>query len=431
MKVLVVGSGGREHALCWKIAQSDRVSKLYCAPGNGGIRDVAELVDIKADDVKSLVSFACENAIDLTVIGPEAPLVDGIVDKFQAKGLRVFGPTKEPSRLEGSKIFSKEMMKKCGVPTAAFEIFTDAGEALKHAGERKLPFVVKADGLAAGKGVVVCQAREEAEAAIKSMLVDKKFGASGEQIIIEDCLEGEEASIIVISDGVNVLPLASSQDHKRIFDNDRGPNTGGMGAYSPAPIISVDIEERIMREVIHPMIKGMADNGMPYTGVLYAGIMVTTDGPMVLEFNVRLGDPETQAILPRLKNDIVTLMECAIDGTLNDKSIIWDRQACVCVVLASAGYPGAYKKGRPITGLDKAGEREGVTVFHAGTSLNKGLKGESVVTSGGRVLGVTALGLTIADAIKSAYTAVSDIQFEGVCYRKDIGRRALARQAAT
>lgn len=423
MKILVIGSGGREHAICWKIAQSRRVDSLFCAPGNGGISKIATLVDIGADDIDGLLKFAKSNNIDLTIAGPEAPLVKGIVDVFQKENLKIFGPTRCASMIEGSKIFAKEMMKRWSVPTADFEIFDDCKGAEEYIKERHLPLVVKADGLASGKGVSVCYTREEAFKALKDAMVDKKFGASGDRIVIEDCLEGEEASIIVISDGENVVPLATSQDHKRIFDDDKGLNTGGMGAYSPAPIVTPEAEHRIMDKIIMPMIKGMASDNMPYKGVLYAGIMVTGEGPKVLEFNVRFGDPESQAIFPRLKSDLVDLIEQSIDGSLKGVMPIWDKRSCVCVVMASGGYPGKYEKGKEIEGLDEADEIDDIVVFHAGTKKTK----DKYITNGGRVLGVTGLGDNIELAIKKTYEAASQIKFDNMHFRRDIGKRALLR----
>lgn len=428
MKVLVIGSGGREHAICWKIAKSDRVNALYCAPGNGGISNVAMPVDIDSEDIDGIVRFAKTNGIDLTVVGPEAPLVEGIVDVFQKEGLRIFGSTRRASMLEGSKIFAKEMMKRHGVPTADFEVFSDYKEAEGYVKAKEAPLVVKADGLAAGKGVTVCHTKDEALTALKDAMVNKKFGAGGQRVVIEECLEGEEASIIVISDGANVVPLATSQDHKRVFDGDKGPNTGGMGAYSPAPVVTPELEHRIMREIILPIIKGMAKDGMPYKGVLYAGIMVTAQGPKVLEFNVRFGDPETQAIFPRLKSDLVDLIERAIDGRLKGITASWADRSCVCVVMASGGYPEKYEKEKEIEGLDNAEKMQDVVVFHSGTKKSAGPRSHvRYFTNGGRVLGVTGLGDTIETAIKNTYEAVSCIRFDNMHFRRDIGRRALTR----
>jgi phosphoribosylamine--glycine ligase len=433
MRILVIGSGGREHALSWKIAKSRRCSKLYCAPGNGGISGIAELVNIKADDIDSLAAFARNNRIDLTVVGPEAPLVAGIVDRFEKEGLRIFGPRRELAGLEGSKVFAKETMRRFGVPTADFKVFDDAEKALKFLGSRKAPIVVKADGLAAGKGVVVCATIGEAKDAVRKMLSERVFGDAGKRVIIEDCLAGEEASIIVISDGRDFVPLASSQDHKRVFDNDKGPNTGGMGAYSPAPVVTEGLFQKITDGVISPMIKGLAREGRFYKGALYAGIMVTGSGTKVLEFNARFGDPETQAILPRMKSDLVEALERSIDGKIAGFDMEWDERPCVSVVIASGGYPGDYEKGKEITGLDRAAALKDVVVFHAGTKALSRSKDRSrtCITNGGRVLNVTALGGDIREAIARCYDAAGMIRFEGMHYRRDIGRRALDVKSKT
>ena len=421
VKVLVIGSGGREHAMCWKIAQSEKVDSLFCAPGNGGISRIAKLVDIKAGDINGLLKFARSNSIDLTAVGPEVALVKGIVDSFQKEGLRIFGPSGRAAMLEGSKIFAKQTMKRWGVPTADFQVFSDHKDAEKYIEQSNFSLVVKADGLAAGKGVTVCRTKDEALCAVKEAMIDKIFGASGDNVLIEECLEGEEASIIVISDGEAVVPLATSQDHKRALDGDNGPNTGGMGAYSPAPVVTPELERRIMDEVIYPLVGGMAKDGIRYKGVLYAGIMVTDEGPKVLEFNVRFGDPETQAIFPRLKSDLVELMERAIDGDLKGITVSWDKRSCVCVVMASGGYPGKYEKEKEITGLDAAGKMKDIVVFHAATRQSRG----KYMTSGGRVLGVTGLGDGIEAAIKNTYKAASKIKFDKMHFRKDIAKRAL------
>jgi phosphoribosylamine--glycine ligase len=428
MKVLVIGSGGREHAICWKVAQSKRVDTLFCAPGNGGISKIATLVNIEAEDIDSLLKFAKSNNIDLTIVGPEAPLIKGIVDIFQKEGLRIFGPTRSASMIEGSKIFAKEMMKRWQIPTADFAVFNDYREAEEYVKQRDLPLVVKADGLAAGKGVTVCHTRDEALMALKDAMVNRRFGPSGERVVIEDCLEGEEASIIVISDGENVVPMATSQDHKRVFDDDKGPNTGGMGAYSPAPVVTPKQEHRIMNEIIIPMIKGMAHDSIYYKGVLYAGIMVTTEGPKVLEFNVRFGDPEIQTIFPRLMSDLIDLIERTIDGNLKGCIPVWDKRSCICVVMASGGYPGKYEKGKEIQGLDKVERMKDVVVFHAGTKKPPVADRRSLgkyLTNGGRVLGVTGLGESIELAIKKTYKAVTKIKFDNMHFRRDIGRKAL------
>lgn len=423
MKILVVGSGGREHALVWKITQSRKVKKIFAAPGNGGIANLATLVDIRADDIAGLCYFAKKEKIDLTIVGSEAPLVKGIVDEFNKNKLRIFGADRHTAQLEGSKVFAKELMRDLNVPTADFEVFDDKNRALSYIKTRGAPVVVKADGLAAGKGVFICKTEEEAVRAVDDIMVKRIFGDSGNRIIIEECLEGEEASIIVISDGENIAPMASSQDHKRIFDDDNGPNTGGMGAYSPAPVVEGKVFGDTLDLIVYPIIRGLKDRGTPYKGVLYAGIMITPNGPHVLEFNVRFGDPETQAILPRMKGDLVELIESSIDGKLKKSDNRWDDRACVCVVAASGGYPGKYEKKKTITGLEEAESLKDVVVFHAGTKREDG----SYVTSGGRVLGVTALGEGVEDAIKRSYEAVGKIRFDGMHYRRDIGRRALIK----
>ena len=429
MKVLVVGSGGREHAIVWKIAQSPKVKKIYCAPGNGGIARQAELIDIKTDDMEGLANFAGLEKIDLTVVGPETPLVGGIVDLFEKRGLRIFGPGKESALLEGSKVFAKELMKRFGVPTAAFEVFESSDKARGYIEKMDSPCVVKADGLCAGKGVVVAKTKKEALDAIGEMMDDKVFGEAGRRVIIEECLEGEEASIIVISDGKNFVNLASSQDHKRVYDGDRGPNTGGMGAYSPAPVVTDELYKKIEDGILRPVFQGLGREGKPYKGALYVGVMATPSGPKVLEFNVRLGDPETQAILPRLKSDLVDIMERSIDGTLTGARLEWDRRPCVSVVAASGGYPGHYDKGKEITGLAELDGMKDVVVFHAGTK--KGMRkingGDFYITVGGRVLAVSALGGDIKSAIDNCYSAAEKIRFDGMHYRKDIGFRAITR----
>ncbi|MFA5113645.1 MAG: phosphoribosylamine--glycine ligase [Candidatus Margulisiibacteriota bacterium] len=424
MKVLVVGSGGREHALVWKIAQSPKVDKLFCAPGNAGTAGLAENVPLKAEDLPGLLKFARENKVDLTVIGPEVPLCAGIVNLFEQNGLRAFGPRQEAARIEGSKVFSKEFMIKYEIPTAQAGIFSDPGKAKAYIEEVGAPIVVKADGLAAGKGVVVCQTKQEALEAVDLIMGAREFGSAGDKVIIEECLAGEEASIIAFTDGKSVIPLASSQDHKRVFDGDQGPNTGGMGAYSPAPIVTDRLMEQINLDVLKPFVAGMRQEGIKYQGVIYAGIMVTKKGPLVLEFNARFGDPETQPIMMRMKSDIIPILEAIIDEKLDDRLIEWDERAAVCVVLAAGGYPGKYEKGIPLKGLDRIDQLDNVMVFHAGTSTVAGHESR-VVTAGGRVLGVTALGGSIKFAIDKAYQAVNLIKFKGMHYRKDIGKKAL------
>jgi len=421
MKVLVIGSGGREHAIAWKLSQSKKVEKIYCAPGNGGIKEIAELVDIKSDDIYGLLDFAKKNKIDLTVVGPETPLVKGIVDIFCKNGLKAFGPFKDVAMLEGSKVFSKNVMKKFSLATADFKVFDNPESAKKYLKETGVPIVIKADGLAAGKGVIIPKTIEEGLKAIDSIMVEKIFGDSGDKVIIEECLEGEEASLLVFTDGKTIVPLESSQDHKRIFDNDKGPNTGGMGAYSPAPIVTKGILEDAINNVFRPMIDGLGKEGKIYKGVLYAGLMMTKDGPMVLEFNVRFGDPETQAILPRLKSDLVDIMIACVEGTLDKIDVKWEKSSCISVVCASKGYPDEYEKDKEISGLEEAGKIKDVIVFHAGTKSKNG----KIFTSGGRVLGVTSLGKDIKSAKTNAYKAVDCIKFEGMQYRKDISDKAI------
>lgn len=421
MRILVIGSGGREHALVWKIAQSKLVDKIFCAPGNGGIAQIAECVDIKADDISGLLEFARKEKIDLTVVGPEKALALGIVDEFTKAGLKIFGPNKKAANLEGSKVFSKELMAKYKVPTAKFKVFDSPDAAKKYIESFGAPCVVKADGLAAGKGVVVAKTVDEAKDAVTSMMQDKVFGDAGKKIIIEECLVGQEASILVITDSKAVVALASAQDHKRIFDRDQGANTGGMGAYSPALIVTADILKEVMDKIIYRTIDGLAKEGIDYRGVLYAGIMLTKDGPQALEFNVRFGDPETQAILPRLKSDLLEVMLATSVGKLSKIGALeWDTGACVSVVCAAGGYPGNYAQGKEISGLDQVSKLEDVIVFHAGTKKI----GDRILTSGGRVLGVTGLGATIKEAINKTYAAVGKINFEGMHFRKDIGKKA-------
>ncbi len=420
MKLLVVGGGGREHALAWKLAASPRVSRVYVAPGNGGTARDRRLTNVPITAIEELADFAAREGVAFTVVGPEAPLAAGIVDVFRARGLRIFGPTREAARLESSKDFAKSFMKRHGIPTAEYRTFTDAFAARRYVEERGAPIVVKADGLAAGKGVVVAQTVEEAKAAIDAMLLGQKLGASGARVVIEDFLAGEEASFIVISDGRHVLALATSQDHKRLRDGDEGPNTGGMGAYSPAPVVTPEVHARVMREVVMPTVRGMAEDGLPYTGFLYAGLMIDGDGaPRVLEFNCRLGDPETQPILMRLKTDLADLLEHAIDGRIDRIDAEWDRRAALGVVIAAAGYPDEPRRGDPILALPT--DSDDCVTFHAGTALADG----RLVTAGGRVLCVTALGDTLRLAHARAYDAVAQVRFDGMQYRSDIGHRAL------
>ncbi len=423
LKVLVVGSGGREHALCWKFSQSPKVDTVYCAPGNAGIARHATCVDIGASDLKGLLEFAKENQIDLTIVGPEAPLADGIVDMFKAEGLECFGPSKDAAQIEASKVFTKDLLFKYKIPTGKYKVFTDAEEAKDFVkNETGVPVVIKADGLAAGKGVILCFSLDEAFDAIDQVLVKKAFGEAGNKLIVEEFLEGEEASFMAITDGKDVLPLATSQDHKAVFDGDKGPNTGGMGAYSPAPVVSDKLFKEIMKDIMIPTVEAMASEGRPYRGVLYGGLIIKDQKPKVLEFNCRFGDPEAQPILMRLKTDLIDVVDAAVKGRLNELDLEWDERAAVCVVLASEGYPGKYEKGKVISGLEEVEKMPDVMVFHAGTALDE--QGR-FVTAGGRVLGVTALGSTIKEAIDKAYEAVGKISWEGMHYRKDIGQKAL------
>lgn len=419
MKILVIGSGGREHALCWKLAQHPD-AEIYAAPGNIGMIDVATLVNIKVDDIQGLVDFAKAEAIDLTVVGPELPLTLGVVDAFQEAGLACFGPNKAAARLEGSKAFSKELMKKYNIPTAAFDTFTEVAPAKAFVDEIGVPCVVKADGLAAGKGVIICMTREEADKAIEDMLSDHAFGDASATIVIEEYMEGPEVSVLAFADGKHVLPMVSAQDHKRIFDGDKGPNTGGMGAYSPAPVYTEELSKLVNETIIAPTIAAMAAEGAPFTGILYTGLMLTEKGPRVLEYNVRFGDPETQPIMVRMKSDIVDLFQACLDGTLDQATLEWYDEAAVCIIMASGGYPASSEKGVPIHGLDTIAEEEAI-VFHSGTAL----KDDQIVTNGGRVLGVTAKDTTIKGAIDKAYAAVEKITFDHMQFRRDIGARAL------
>ena len=426
MKVLVVGGGGREHALVWKIAQSPRVKKIFCAPGNAGIAKLANCVPIGAAEIDKLLAFARDEKIDLTVVGPEDPLSKGIVDQFEAAGMRVFGASQKAARIESSKSFAKAIMEKYGIPTAKGKTFTRLAQAQAYVKKMGVPLVVKADGLAAGKGVIVCSTEKMALDALKQIMVDREFGEAGDRVVVEECLVGEEASFLAFTDGKTVLPLPSSQDHKPVFDDDKGLNTGGMGAYSPAPVVDGYLHHRIMNEVMIPMVKGMAAEGCPYKGVLYAGLMIDRDTIKVLEFNGRFGDPEAQPLLIRLQNDIIPVIEAIIDERLATCRLEIDPRASVCVVLASGGYPGKYKKGLAITGIDAANRMRDVVVFHAGTRL----EGKQILSDGGRVLGVTALGDTVELAIKKAYQAVAKINWKNVHYRSDIGKKALVRMQA-
>ncbi len=423
MQILIIGSGGREHALAWKMNQSARVDKIWAAPGNVGMRGIAECVDISTSDIRLLADFAERKRIHLTVVGPELSLTLGIVDEFERRGLRIVGPRKEAALIEGSKAFAKSLMKKYRIPTGFFQSFDRADDAKRYIQEIGTPLVVKADGLAAGKGVVVCFELAEALDAVKKIMEERLFGDAGERIVIEEYLEGEEVSFHALTDGETVLPLASSQDHKRVFNNDQGPNTGGMGAYSPAPAITDPIHQQIMERIMIPTIRGMAAEGRPYKGILYAGLIIKAGEIKVLEFNARLGDPETQPLLLRMKSDLVPLFEAVVDGRLRDQTIDWRPDASVCVVMASQGYPGPYNQGAPITGLEDAATEPGIMIFHAGTSCMN----DQILTGGGRVLGVTGLGRDIQEAIAATYGAVKKIHWEGAHYRTDIGVRALAR----
>ena len=423
MKMLVIGGGGREHVLVWKIAQSPLVKTLYCAPGNPGIAALAECVHIGADEIDALLDFALAEKIDLTVVGPEVPLTLGIVDRFQAAGLQIFGPSQAAARLEGSKGFSKDLMAKYGIPTAAYRTFVDRDQAHAYIREQGAPIVVKADGLAAGKGVIVAMTVEQALAAVDDILLDKVFGAAGSQVVIEEFMAGEEASFFVFTDGTNILPLASAQDHKRIFDNDEGPNTGGMGAYSPAPVVTEVVAAEVIETIVKPTIAGMVAEGCPYRGILYVGLMIESGKPKVVEYNARFGDPEAQPLLMRMKSDIVPVLQACARGDLGGATLDWHDKAAVCVVMASGGYPGTFETGLEITGLDKAETVDELMVFHAGTAF----QGGKIVNHGGRVLGVTGLGATVAEAIAKAYEGVELIRWRDVHYRKDIGQKALNR----
>jgi len=422
MKVLVVGGGGREHALVWKVVNDSCSPEVFCAPGNAGTADIATNVEIGAEDVAALVVWARENRPDLTVIGPEAPLCGGLTDLLEAEGLRVFGPCKAAAEMEGSKVFAKEVMAAARVPTGRYGSFTSPDEARDYVRARGIPIVIKADGLAAGKGVTVCSSLEQADAAIEEAMGVRAFGDAGNVLLVEECLRGEEASILALVDGEHVVMLASSQDHKRALDNDKGPNTGGMGAYSPAPVVSKDLWPVIREQVFDRTLAELKRRGIVYKGVLYAGLMITDGEVNVLEFNCRFGDPETQAVLARIDGDILPAFNACADGTLSDDLISWKPEPSVCVVLASGGYPGAYEKGKQIDGLPEANATEGVVVFHAGTKLD----GNTVLTSGGRVLGVTALGSDLRLAVDRAYEAAEKISFDGVQFRKDIAAKAFA-----
>ena len=424
MKVLVIGGGGREHTIVWKLSQSKHVDKIYCTPGNAGISEIAECLDIGSDNFNALLDFVKYEWIDLTIVGPEDPLSRGIVDAFEKEGRRVLGPNREAAQLESSKVFAKDFMRRYRIPTAEYRVFTSYVHAKDYVNMMGAPLVVKADGLAAGKGVFVCKTVDEATEALRLIIKEKAFGDAGNRVVVEECIIGEEASFMVFTDGKSVVPMASSQDHKRVFDNDEGPNTGGMGAYSPAPVITKAMEDKIMEKVMWPVMKGLRSEGIKFKGILYAGLMIKDDNPYVLEFNCRLGDPETQPVLSRLDTDLVEIAFGILDEKLSDIEIRWKPEVAVCVVLSSKGYPGAYEKGKVITGLENIRGEDDTFVFHAGTVFND----NKVVTSGGRVLGVTALGNDIREAKEKAYRAIDKIHFDGMHYRKDIADRALKRQ---
>jgi len=423
MRILVIGSGGREHALVWKIRQSPRVTKIYCAPGSAAIGELAEPVAIQPEQIEQLADFATKEKIDLTVVGPELPLTLGIADLFESRGLRIFGPNKAAAQLEGSKAFAKEMLQENNIPTASSGIFTEAISAFQYLAQQTAPYVIKADGLAGGKGVIICPSLAEAQSAVEEILVRKAFGKAGDKVVIEEFLDGEEASFMALTDGAHILPLASAQDHKRVFDGDQGPNTGGMGAYSPAPVVTATLHERILREILTPLLAGLKKKNIDYRGVIYVGLMITEAGPKVLEFNARFGDPECQPIMMRLESDLIPLLEAAINGKLATIQSEWSDEPAVCVVLSAEGYPGSYDKGKEIRGLEKLKNWQKGFVFHAGTVKDN----DRWFTSGGRVLGVTARGESIADAVKEVYRAVQEISWDGIHYRKDIARRALRK----
>jgi phosphoribosylamine---glycine ligase len=428
MRILVIGSGGREHTLVWKLRQSPRVRAIFCAPGNGGLAGIAQCAPLQPNDFPAISEFVRKERIDLVIVGPEAPLAAGLVDHLKALGVNVLGPSRNAARLESSKVFSKDFMSRHGIPTAAYKVYHNSKPAIAflNSSEASFPIVVKADGLAAGKGVVVAHSVEEARDAVQRIMVDREFGSAGDQIVIEECLKGIEASYIVFTDGETILPAVAARDHKAVFDNDAGPNTGGMGAYSTDDILGPELDQSVIKTVIQPVIAGMRSEGSPFQGILYAGLMLTDHGLQVLEFNVRMGDPECQVILPRLESDFSELCEALCQGRLKNYQAVWNHGAAVCVVLASGGYPGPYSKGKVIAGLNMAVENRRVAVFHAGTRQD----GENYVTDGGRVLGVTAVDRDLASAIMSAYEAVNKIHFEGMHYRRDIGAKGLKASSA-
>ncbi len=423
MKVLVIGSGGREHTLVWKIYQSDRVEKIYAAPGNDGMLDLAERVNIAADDIEGLADWAQKNKIDLTVVGPEQPLVKGIVDYFEKKGLRIFGPKKEAARLEGSKVFAKNLLNKYKIPTAEYKVFTEPEKAWSYLKDSdNYPLVIKAEGLAAGKGVVIACNKQEAREAVSKIMEDRAFGDAGNRIVVEDFLEGKEVSVLALTDGENIIPLVPSQDHKAVFDGGEGPNTGGMGAYSPTPFVNQKMKDQINKTILIPTLEALKNEGIKYKGILYAGLILTTSGPRVLEYNVRLGDPETQVVLPRLKTDLVDVMEAVIDDNMEDLNLEWSKKAAVCVVLASGGYPVSYKTGYKIEGLNRVKKHDDLLIFHSGTRKENG----DYVTDGGRVLGLTYMDDSLKKAINKVYQYREEISFKDMHYRNDIGAQAIS-----
>lgn len=423
MHILVIGGGGREHTLAWKLKQSKLTEKIYAIPGNPGMEKIAECIpDISITDNEALVAFAKSKEISLVAVGPEVPLSNGVVDAFNDAGIKAFGPSRLAAEIEGSKAFSKDLMKKYGIPTAKYEVFTDASKARAYVEKEGAPIVIKADGLAAGKGVIVAMTLSEALSAVDEIMCDKAFGTAGSRVVIEECLVGEEASLLAFTDGESIVPMVSSQDHKRAYDQDKGPNTGGMGTYAPAPVVTKAILQQVQKEVLEPTVKAMQAEGRKYVGCLYAGLMITADGPKVIEFNARFGDPETQVVLPLLESDLVEIMLACVDGRLDKVDVKWKEEAAVCVVMAAGGYPKSYKKGDVIEGLIEA-EAIGAMVFHAGTAK----KGNDIVTDGGRVLGVVATAPLVKDALDKAYAAVDKIKFLGAHYRKDIAYRALQR----
>lgn len=417
MKVLIIGSGGREHAIAWKLRQSPRLTELYCAPGNGGIAEIAECVDIKATDIDGVVAFAKDKKIDMVVVAPDDPLAMGMVDALEAEGIRAFGPRKNAAVIESSKAFSKELMRKYSIPTASYEIFEDSVSAVSYLDTCSYPIVVKADGLALGKGVVVAQDKATAIEAVKDIMVDKRFGDSGNRVVIEECLAGPEVSVLCFCDGKTILPMAEAQDHKRVFDNDKGPNTGGMGTFSPCAVYTPEIAGIFEKTIMRPTVEALNAEGRPFKGVIFFGLMITQDGPKVIEYNARFGDPEAQVVLPRLENDLLDVMDAVIDGKLDEIELSWSDKSAVCVVLASGGYPGKYNTGYEIEGLDKFKGQNDIIIFHAGTKRKDG----HLVTAGGRVMGVTALADTKENAREAAYRAVEEIGFEGKMFRRDIG----------